>query len=191
MCAGKVFHKELFADSDSDFIHSKYLHECQLMSDLDHPNITKFIGVCYCQSISPLPVLLMEKLERNLDDYLRLKTSEIPLAIKISILQDVAKGLVYLHEHDPPIIHKDLIARNVLLTMQLKAKITDFCGNSLFVNLRPGQLHTTSCMGTPVYMPPEVCVTSTPPDPSLDIFSFGHLALYVGLQVCMVQTVIH
>ena len=47
----------------------KYLQECQLMSDLRHPNITQFLGVCFLPNCQ-LPVLVMEKLEGSLDDLL-------------------------------------------------------------------------------------------------------------------------
>ena len=59
-----------------------------------------------------------------------------------SMLEDVARGLLYLHTHDRQIIHRDLTAKNVLLTSSLVAKVTDF-GNSRIVNLQPGQLART------------------------------------------------
>ena len=72
----------------------------------------------------------------------------------------------------------------MLLTSSLVAKITDF-GNSRFVNFQSGKVAKTltTTPGTPVYMPPEAMKTKARYGPSLDIFSFGHLALFVGLQV--------
>ena len=73
----------------------------------------------------------------------------------------------------------------------LAAKITDF-GNSRIVNLQPGQLARTmsSALGTLAYMPPKALEASSRYGPSLDIFSFGHLALFVGLQVHSVQLIL-
>jgi serine/threonine protein kinase len=53
------------------------------------------------------------------------------------------------------------------------------------VNLQPGQLARTLSQlpGTLVYMPPEALSSSSRYGPSLDIFSFGHLALFTLLQV--------
>ena len=48
-----------------------------------------------------------------------------PLCLKCSILHNVASGLAYLHERTPPIIHRDLSARNVLLTSGMVAKIAE------------------------------------------------------------------
>ena len=152
------------------------------MSDLRHPNITLFLGVCFLSNCQ-LPVLLMERLDGNLDDLLEM-VPNIPLALKRSILEDVSRGLLYLHKHNPQIIHRDLTAKNVLLTSSLVAKITDF-GNSRIVDLQPGQLARTLSRlpGTPSYMPPEALTSTSRYGPSLDVFSFGHLALFTLTQV--------
>ena len=64
------------------------------------------------------------------------------------------------------------------------AKITDF-GNSRIANLQPGQLARTLSQlpGTLVYMPPEAMLATSRYGPSLDVFSFGHLALFMLTQV--------
>ena len=160
------------------------------MSDLRHPNITQFLDVCFLPDCQ-LPVLLMERLDSSLDDLLE-TVPNIPLALKRSILEDVSRGLLYLHKHTPQIIHRDLTAKNVLLTPSLIAKITDF-GNARFVNLQPGQLARTLSQlpGTLSYMPPESLSTSARYGPSLDVFSFGHLTLFTINQVIVVLLVIY
>ena len=183
-CAGKKIHEALLdaGNVSVEDVASKYVQECQLMSDLRHPNITLFLGVCFLPNCQ-LPVLLMERLDGSLDDLLE-AVPNIPLALKRSMLEDVARGLLYLHKHNPQIIHRDLTARNVLLTASLVAKITDF-GNSRIVNLQPGQFARTLSRlpGTLVYMPPEALSASSRYGPSLDVFSFGHLALFTITQV--------
>ena len=95
----------------------------------------------------------------------------------------MARGLLYLHTRNPPVVHRDLSARNVLLTSSLVAKISDL-GNARIVNLRPGQLATlTRVPGTLSYMPPESFDEPPQYGPQLDIFSFGHLALFTFTQV--------
>ena len=130
-------------------ITAKYMQECQLMSDLHHPNITLFLGLCFLPNYQ-LPVL--DRLDSSLDDLLE-SVSNISLPLKRSTLKDVAESLLYLHNHDPQIIHRDLMAKNMLLTPSLVAKITDF-GNSHIVNIQPGQLAQTLSQnpGTLVYM---------------------------------------
>ena len=184
ICAGKKIH-DILIDAGNvgvENVAGKYVQECQLMSDLCHPNITLFLGVCFLPDCQ-LPVLLMERLDGNLDNLIE-TVPNIPLALKRSILEDVSRGLLYLHKHTPQIIHRDLTAKNVLLTSYFMAKITDL-GNSRIVNLQPGQLARTLSRlpGTLVYMPPEAFSSSSRYGPSLDIFSFGHLALFTLIQV--------
>ena len=152
------------------------------MSRLHHTNITQFIGLGFLPG-TQLPLLVMELLEASLDDLLE-HMPNVPLSLKRSILEDIASGLLYLHEMKPPVIHRDLTTKNVLLTSSLVAKIADM-GNSRIVDMRPGQMARTltEFPGTLVYMPPEAQDDSHRYGPSLDVFSFSHLALYTIIQV--------
>ena len=189
ICAGKRMYNTLI-DSDNegaDRMIEKYYNECQLLSSLRHPNIVQFLGICFLETQPTatvnLPVLVMEMLQGSLDDLLE-NTPDIPLAKKCSILQDVARGLVYLHGRSPAVIHRDLTARNVLLNSAMVAKIADM-GNSRIVDIQPGQLSrtmTTGVPGTIVYMPPEAFEVPPKYGPNLDMFSFGHLALFTVTQ---------
>ena len=163
----------------------KYKQECQIMASLHHPNITLFLGIFYLPN-TQLPLLVMEQLDMSLDDLLEY-VPNLPPTLKVSFLEDVCRGLDYLHKRDPPIVHRDLTAKNILLTSSLSAKITDM-GNSRIVSLRPCQLaRTLSQLGTLVYMPPEALSDDHRYGPSLDIFSLGHLALYTLTQVCILK----
>ena len=183
-CAGKKLHEVLIEAGNGgvDGMVHKYLQECQLMSSLRHPNITQFLGICFLPG-TQLPLLVMERLETSLDDLLE-HIPNLPLSLKRSVLEDVASGLLYLHDRPSPVIHRDLTSKNVLLTSSLIAKITDM-GNSRIVDLRGGQMARTlsKLPGTLVYMPPEALDDVHRYGPSLDIFSFGHLALYTLTQV--------
>ena len=184
ICAGKRIHEALL-DVENEGVPEiviKFLQECQLMSSLHHPKITQFLGLCFLPG-TQLPLLIMERLETSLDDLLE-NVPNLPLSTKCSILEDVASGLLYLHKRNPAVIHRDLTSRNVLLTSSLMAKITDM-GNSRIADMRPGQMiRTLSALpGTLVYMPPEALDDRHRYGPSLDVFSFGHLALFTITQV--------
>ena len=125
----------------------------------------------------------MEKFDGSLDDLLE-SIPDIPLALKHSLLEDIARGLLYLHSHSPQIIHMDLTAKNVLLTTSLEAKISDF-GNSYVVNIQP-DFRATS-LSTLVYVSPEAMNETPHFSPSLDVFSFGHLILFTLTQVHVVM----
>ena len=156
------------------------------MANIRHPNITQFLGLSFLPEVET-PLLVMERLEMSLDDLIEC-VPNLSCLLKLSFLEGVCCGLVHLHSMQPPVVHRDLTARNVLLTSSLVAKITDL-GNSRIINTRPGQLARTLTRvpGTLVYMPPEALSESHRYGTSLDIFSFGHLALYCMTQVRMIR----
>ena len=126
--------------------------------------IVQFMGICFLPE-SRLPVQVMEYLSSNLDAFLE-KQANIPLFLKRSILHDVARGLVYLHCRMPPVIHRDLTARNVLLSSMMTAKIADF-GNSRLVDFAT---QTLTCFpGTLAYLPPEALDPHPQYDMKLDM----------------------
>ena len=183
-CAAKQIHDVLLYSSEVGVqrVVEKYQTECRLMASLRHPNITQFLGLCFVEG-SQLPLLVMEQFEMSVDNLLK-STFSIPLPVKLSILTDTCCGLVYLHGMKTPIIHRDLTARNVLLTSSLSAKIADLA-NSRIMSLSSGQLAQTLSRNpeTVVYMAPEALSDSHRYGPSLDVFSFGHLSLYTLTQV--------
>lgn len=173
-----VENDERISPNDPNSPVRKFREECQRMSQLRHPNIVQFIGV-YFKSNAP-PCLLMELLPIRLAGFLEDKTS-IGFDRKCLILLDVAKGLLCLHSHSPSIIHRDLTANNVLLTSGLTAKIADF-GVARYLPLptETGGQYMTICPGNLNYMPPEAKKENALYNTKLDIFSFGHLTIYVA-----------
>ena len=99
----------------------KFHQECLILSRLYHPNIVEFIGVHFGQDEQRTISLVMEQIHTNLDRFLDKSIHPVvPISIKAAILLDVSFGLLYLHTMQPePIIHRDLTARNILLTIDL------------------------------------------------------------------------
>ena len=81
----------------------------------------QFIGVHYGRRGRTDLTLVMEFVSPEFIS----NNPDIPLPLKLSILQDVSFGLVYLHEHKTPIVHRDLIARNILISDKCQAKTAD------------------------------------------------------------------
>ena len=179
--AGKVF--RMSSSVNLQAIANRVCGELITMVRLHHPNIVQCKGVSLLMN-QPLPVLLMEPMMSSLHAYLlHPDNSNLSVERKVSILHDTASGLDYLHSQTPAIIHRDLTAKNVLLDSQLRAKISDF-GNSRLMDLDPeaSPKTLTSLLGTLEYMPPEAQGGSVTYDPSLDVFSFGHLSLFTVTQ---------
>ena len=107
-----------------------------------------------------------------------------PLGLKQSILHDVARGLAYLHDHSPPIVHSDLSARNVLLNSAMVAKIADV-GVARIVHCMGAAATMTKAPGASIYDPPEALEAksggeedSSKYDTSIDVFSFSVVAIF-------------
>ncbi|KAF7843437.1 Receptor-like protein kinase [Senna tora] len=92
---------------------------------------------------------------------------------------DLAKylsGLEYLHKScKPPIVHRDIKSRNILVDEKLRGKIADFGLSKIFPE--EGESHVlTVIAGTPGYLDPEYYVSSRLNEKS-DVFSFGVVLL--------------
>ena len=105
-----------------------------------------------------------------------------PLGLKFSILYDAACGLAFLHGLNPPVIHRDLSARNVLVNSAMVAKIADLGMARILPGLRVATM--TKAPGAGIYMPPEALEAkseeeenSSRYDVTVDIFSLGVVAI--------------
>ncbi len=174
-CAAKFLHG-FFEENKWDSQIDYFRKECSLMTRLRHPHIVQFLGICYKQD-AMLPALVMELLMTCLHSYLESETAPLHDNMKRSILLDISRGLVYLHDMD--IIHRDLSARNVLLTNSLTAKIADLGMARLKTGIGNDVAKMTNAPGNPRYMPPEaqdgdITCYGKP----IDCFSMGHLILF-------------
>ena len=166
---------------------TQFVKECQLMSTLRHPNIVQFLGVCFFEG-SRLPALVMERLLTSLHDLLAPETRPPPLSffklgLKCSVLHNVASGLDYLHHQTPPIIHRDLSARNILLNSRLVGKLADLGVARIVPRMRDAAT-MTKAPGASVYMPPEAIAPAesnalkSKYDSNIDVFSLGVVTIF-------------
>ena len=122
-----------------------------------------------------LPVMVMEKMQHSLRGLVE-KYDDIPLNVKLSILDEVCLGLRYLHSRNPPIFHRDLTPNNILLGYRLEVKITDLGVAKVMQTTDTETM--TKAPGTTDFMPPE-CLADRPVyGLPLDVFSYGGVILY-------------
>jgi len=133
------------------------------------------------QRLQAPPIIITELLEMNL------RTAyERELEFnKLSIFQDVARALNYLHNRHEPIIHRDISAPNVLLealpNRAMKAKVSDLGSANL------AKLAQTLGEGAIIYAPPETIPQAHNPHAprfsqttKVDVYCFGVLLCEVG-----------
>ncbi|KAG6962911.1 hypothetical protein JG688_00008391 [Phytophthora aleatoria] len=148
-----------------------FVDEIKMVSKFDHPSIVKFIGAAW--SIESDVQALFEYME-NGDLRTYLSASYLPrywTSTKFQLAIDTIEALVYVHSFDPPLIHRDLKSRNVLISGEVHAKLTDF-GTTRYRS-KDGTM--TIGVGTGRWLAPEIISGSTEYDQSADIFSFGVL----------------
>ena len=173
--AKEINHNIKIDDISPNTIVESFVEKINILSTLRHPNIVHFLGVNFRET----PMLIMEKMWANLTTLLADKPA-IPLAIKVSILKDVACGLEYLHCQNPPVIHCDLITNNILLNKNLDAKLADTGLVKALEDITRRRLSTTpealACM------PPEMLIPHPEYKTQVDIFSFGCVTVHTVIQ---------
>ncbi|XP_066017104.1 uncharacterized protein [Pocillopora verrucosa] len=185
--AVKILHEKLFT-SRNEYL-AQFEAECKILQNLQHKNVVTLLEFIISHT-SP-PMLITELLDCDLGKYIaNCHPGRIPYSETVSIMLDVAEGLAYLHQQNPPIVHRDLASKNILLTKERQAKIADV---GLAKVLPKGEQNYCSPVpGTPVYAAPETFHPDYDPifpvsrgrsrveyDNKIDIFSLGITLLEV------------
>ena len=163
------------AGTYSDDLGLRLAKGCQLLYEVRHPNLVQFLGVT---TEFPFPRLVTELLPTRVDCMVQ-SGGNVPLALQLRILVDVARGLSFLHACRPQaVVHGHLTARSVLLTESLQAKIADLgVAQILFGDEVYSRLAREP--NDAAYLPPESLRPSTKHSTAIDVFSFGVLALHL------------
>ena len=75
----------------------------------------------------PHLLIVTELAERgSLFDVLKNRSIKLSFHRKINFCIDAAKGMVYLHNCKPPVIHRDLKSANLLVDKHWQVRVTDF-----------------------------------------------------------------
>ncbi|KAL4594548.1 hypothetical protein ACB092_12G026700 [Castanea dentata] len=153
-----------------------FTNEVAALTEIRHRNIMKLFGFCFQKVHSFLVYEFMERgsLAGMLGSEERAK--ELDWATRVQIVKGVAHALSNMH-HDcsPPIIHRDISSKNILLNPNHEACISDF-GTARF--LKPNSSNWTTIAGTYGYLAPELAYTMVVTE-KCDVYSFGVLVLEV------------
>ncbi|KAI7835430.1 hypothetical protein COHA_010676 [Chlorella ohadii] len=146
--------------------------ECGLMASLRHPNVVLFLGLCY----SP-PAIVTEYCSRgSLFDCLRAASqaegaaTQLSWTRRLNMALDAAKGVLALHSHSPPMVHRDLKSPNLLVDQGWRVKICDFNLSKLIEESTRSS--SVGGMLNPRWLAPEV-LTGGSATAASDVFSFG------------------
>eukprot|EP00002_Diphylleia_rotans_P032506 TRINITY_DN6834_c0_g1_i7.p1 TRINITY_DN6834_c0_g1~~TRINITY_DN6834_c0_g1_i7.p1 ORF type:complete len:743 (+),score=123.55 TRINITY_DN6834_c0_g1_i7:182-2410(+) len=135
------------------------------MCELRHPCLCMFMGGC---ANPPNLFIISEYMDRgSLSDILADEAIPIAMSLRYMFASDCAKGLSFLHNHDPPIIHADLKSPNILVDQKWQVKISDF-GLSKIKGKTQGDKNVMSLM----WAAPEVLKGQEPNEKS-DVYSYA------------------
>ncbi|GMN40601.1 hypothetical protein TIFTF001_009824 [Ficus carica] len=158
----------------------EFFTEIELLSRVHHRNLVSLIGYCDEEGEQMLVYEFMANGSLHSLLSARFRIS-LGFAKRMSIALDSAKGILYLHtEADPPIIHRDIKANNILLDSKFTAKVSDFGISKLApVSDTKGMevSHVSTVVkGTPGYVDPEYFLTHKLTEKS-DVYSLGIMFL--------------
>ncbi|CAN1266285.1 Probable serine/threonine-protein kinase WNK4 [Linum perenne] len=141
--------------------------EVHLLSTLNHPSIIRFYTSWIDTHKRTFNFITELFTSGTLREYRR-KYNRVSIRAIKRWAREILQGLVYLHSHDPPIIHRDLKCDNIFVNGHLgQVKIGDL---GLAAVLRDSQ-SAHSVIGTPEYMAPELYEEDY--NELVDVYSFG------------------
>jgi serine/threonine protein kinase len=165
------------ASSSSSESEAGFEEEARMLSRLRHPNICLFMGASLQ---GPQKAIITELVSRG-SVWDNLRRGTFPAAREGAsfwphwaiqrIVAGTARGLLYLHSHSPPIIHRDLKSANLLLDEALQVKICDF-GLARLRQLDDDKA-MTSRVGTFQWMAPELLLGRGQYSEAVDVYSLG------------------
>ncbi|XP_042468008.1 probable serine/threonine-protein kinase SIS8 [Zingiber officinale] len=158
----RFLHQDISSDALEEFIS-----EVRIMKRLRHPNVVLFMG-----AITRVPNLsiVTEFLHRgSLFRLIHRPNNQLDERRRLRMALDIARGMNYLHNCTPVIVHRDLKSPNLLVDKNWVVKVCDFGLSRIKHNTF---LSSRSTAGTAEWMAPEV-LRNEPSDEKCDVFSFG------------------
>ena len=178
--AVKIIDKSITRHSD---LYKYLVTELQMLKKLNHPNVIKLIKLIDNETQTHL-LLVMEycnggTLSECLEKFKKFKGKPFTEEIVQYLTKQIVEALIYIHDNN--IIHRDLKLENIMVhfdnnndkenlnMMKAKIKIIDF---SLSKQLESKNALTSSLLGTPLYMSPNI-LEQYGPNKNLKNFRYG------------------
>jgi len=150
---------------DPSFVE-RFQREARSAGAVIHPNIIQVYDVGQDKGFQFISMELVEG--ESLADLLK-REGALPPARAVDLFKQVASALAKAHAAG--IIHRDIKPSNILLTPEGLAKVADF-GLAKREGVDISVTQTGDSLGTPLYMPPEVC-RGEKADARSDLYSLG------------------
>jgi eukaryotic-like serine/threonine-protein kinase len=174
--AVKILNAEHKADDD---VMRRFLQEARLAARIGHPGITTMFECA--QLADGTAYIAMELLDGESLAHRLHRSGRLAATSAMEITRQLASGLEAAHRAG--IVHRDLKPDNIFLVKDPavpggeRVKILDF-GIAKLHHVQSSDVHTqtSEVFGTPRYMSPEQCRSSTQIDGRSDIYTLGCIA---------------
>ena len=127
-----------------------FLREARLLATLRHPNLPRVTDYFI---INEIQYLVMDYIPGDDLNVIIKETGVQPLDMVLLWAEQIGSALVYLHNQNPPVVHRDIKPGNIKLMPSGEVMLVDF---GIAKSNDPSQATTTGMTGfTPGYAPPE------------------------------------
>jgi len=155
--------RKLLGKAAEDFVK-----EVEVISSLRHPNVILYMGACIHEKKY---LMITEYLEKgSLFDHLHKEHSKIPEEYVLSVCEDIALGMTYLHSRK--VFHCDLKSSNILIDSNWLVKLCDFGLSRNKIKYNKKKSTKSQRVGTPHWMAPEI-LRGEDYDEKSDVYSYG------------------
>ncbi len=148
-------------------------HEARVLSRLHHPNLPVFQEAFHERGRYFVVLSYIEG--TDLTDYIRItrqRNEIVPLARIMTWMLSICDAVIFLHSHQPFVIHRDIKPDNIRITPSGTAILVDL-GNAKAVADGARTLFFIRHQGTPGYAPPEQYPGGTGTDVRSDVYALG------------------
>lgn len=135
--------KHLSFKTSQKAAYESYVKEVAILENIEsHQNIVKLLDKKEAVSDTEMEVLLIleyciQSLEKIIESRKLKEEQGLPEAFILKIMFDISKAITHMHKFDPPIIHRDIRAGNILLGNDGNYKICNFggCTKKVYENI--------------------------------------------------------
>lgn len=150
--------------------------EAELLISLNHHRLPRIVDFMDADQ-DGYSYIVMDFMEGvHLDRYVSARTEGLKVEELARFGLQMLEGLQYLHNHQPPIIHRDVKPSNVLVDGKGELRFVDFGIARMFAE---NKTEDTVQLGTVGFAAPEQ-YGGRQSDPRSDLYSLGAVMLYLG-----------